>query len=59
MSIGVNVKRVFVTGCFDILHSGHIAFLQEAATYGLLYVGIGSDENIQSLKGVYPINNQD
>ncbi|MFO7447976.1 MAG: adenylyltransferase/cytidyltransferase family protein [Ignavibacteriaceae bacterium] len=52
-------KRVFVTGCFDMLHSGHIAFLQEAASYGDLYVGLGADETIFQLKGRYPVNNQE
>ena len=52
-------KRVFVTGCFDMLHSGHVAFLKEAAEYGDVYVGIGSDETVGRLKGRYPINNQD
>jgi cytidyltransferase-like protein len=51
-------KKVFVTGCFDMLHSGHVAFLKEAASYGELYVGIGSDANIYNLKGRYPVNNQ-
>ena len=51
--------RVFVTGCFDMLHSGHVAFLEEAATYGDVYVGIGSDETVKNLKGRYPVNNQD
>ncbi len=44
-------KKVFVSGCFDLLHSGHIAFLREAAEYGALYVGIGSDQTIKALKG--------
>lgn len=52
-------KKVFVTGCFDMLHSGHVAFLQEAAGYGDLYVSIGSDENVYNLKGRYPVNTQD
>jgi len=51
--------KVFVTGCFDLLHSGHIAFLQEAAGFGDLYVSIGSDENVHHLKGRYPVNTQD
>ncbi len=51
-------KKVFVTGCFDLLHSGHIAFLQEAASYGDLYVSIGSDANVEHLKGRYPVNSQ-
>lgn len=52
-------KKVFVTGCFDMLHSGHVAFLKEAAEHGDVYVGIGSDETVGRLKGRYPINNQD
>lgn len=51
-------KRVFVTGCFDMLHSGHVAFLEEAAKLGDVYIGIGSDETVAKLKGRYPINNQ-
>jgi cytidyltransferase-like protein len=52
-------KKVFVTGCFDMLHSGHITFFEEAAEYGDVYVGLGSDETVFNLKGRYPINNQD
>lgn len=44
-------KKVFVSGCFDMLHSGHVAFLQEAAQYGDLYIGLGSDKTIRDLKG--------
>jgi cytidyltransferase-like protein len=51
-------RKVFVTGCFDLLHSGHVAFLEEAATHGDLIVGIGSDETVKSLKGRYPVYNQ-
>lgn len=42
-----------------MLHSGHVAFLTEAATHGDVYVGIGSDETVAKLKGRFPINNQD
>jgi cytidyltransferase-like protein len=52
-------KKVFVTGCFDMLHSGHVAFLEEAALHGDVYVGIGSDETVGRLKGRFPVNNQD
>lgn len=52
-------KKIFVTGCFDLLHSGHVAFMKEAAAYGDLYVCIGSDECVFSLKGRYPVNSQD
>lgn len=44
------MKKVFVSGCYDMLHSGHVAFFEEAATYGELYVGIGSDKTIAELK---------
>ncbi|MDE6484309.1 MAG: adenylyltransferase/cytidyltransferase family protein [Duncaniella sp.] len=43
-------KKVFVSGCYDMLHSGHVAFFKEASRYGDLYVGIGSDATIQDLK---------
>jgi cytidyltransferase-like protein len=52
-------KKVFVSGCFDILHSGHIAFLKEAAQFGDLYVGLGSDNTIYELKGRHTINCED
>jgi cytidyltransferase-like protein len=54
----MNRKKVFVSGCFDLLHSGHIAFLTEAAGYGDLYVCIGSDKTVFELKGRYPIITQ-
>lgn len=43
-------KKVFVSGCYDMLHSGHVAFFREASQYGDLYVGIGSDSTIEELK---------
>ena len=43
-------KKVMVSGCFDCLHSGHVAFLESAAQFGDLYVCIGNDANIFSLK---------
>src|ERR1017187_6093788 len=52
-------KKVFVSGCFDMLHSGHIRFLEETAAYGDVYVGIGSDRTIKELKGRYPVNTQE
>lgn len=52
-------KKVFVSGCFDILHSGHIAFLEEAAQFGDLYVGLGSDKTIYDLKGRKTINSEE
>jgi cytidyltransferase-like protein len=50
--------RVMVSGCFDLLHSGHIAFLEDAATYGQLHVAIGSDKTILKLKGKPPVNSE-
>ena len=41
-----------------MLHSGHVAFFKEAATYGDLYVGIGSDATIRELKGRKTINTE-
>ncbi len=49
-------KKVFVSGCFDLLHSGHIAFFEEASTHGDLYVGVGSDTTIIGLKGRKSVN---
>ena len=43
-------KKVFVSGCYDLLHSGHVEFFRQAAAYGDLYVGIGSDATILSYK---------
>ena len=43
-------KKVFVSGCYDLLHSGHVEFFRQAAAYGDLYVGIGSDATILDYK---------
>lgn len=50
------MKKIFVSGCYDMLHSGHVAFFQEASQYGELYVGLGSDKTIYALKARKPIN---
>ncbi len=52
------MKKIFVSGCYDMIHSGHVAFFEEAASMGELYVGIGSDKTIQQLKGRYTINTE-
>ena len=44
------MKKVFVSGCYDLLHSGHIEFFRQASEYGNLYVGIGSDATILKYK---------
>jgi cytidyltransferase-like protein len=51
-------RKVFVSGCFDMLHSGHIAFFREAASYGDLYVALGSDQTVYELKGRVPVNSE-
>jgi len=48
-------KKVMVSGCFDLLHGGHIAFFKTAASFGKLYVSIGRDENLLLLKGKKPL----
>lgn len=53
-----NKKKVFVSGCYDLLHSGHVAFFKEASQYGDLYVGIGSDKTINELKNRKTINSE-
>lgn len=52
-------KKVFVSGFFDFLHSGHITFLQQAAAYGRLYVAVGSDQTLRAIKGRSPVNDQE
>jgi cytidyltransferase-like protein len=51
-------KKVFVSGFFDLLHSGHIAFLEEAAKHGEVYVSIGSDRTYFDLRGHTPVNTE-
>ena len=51
-------KKVFVTGCYDLFHSGHVQFFREAAQYGDLYVAIGSDKTIFGLKGRTTVNSE-
>jgi len=51
-------KKVFVSGCYDLLHSGHVEFFRQASQYGDLYVGIGSDETILHYKGHRTLYNE-
>jgi D-beta-D-heptose 7-phosphate kinase/D-beta-D-heptose 1-phosphate adenosyltransferase len=45
-------RIVFTNGCFDILHAGHVRYLQEAAAHGdCLIVAINSDSSVQAIKG--------
>lgn len=52
------VRKVFVSGCFDMLHSGHVAFFEEAASYGDVYVGIASDKTVFDLKARKSVFNE-
>jgi len=49
------MPKVFVSGCFDLLHSGHIAFLEQASAYGDVIVALGSDRTCRGLKGHPPV----
>ena len=53
-------KIIFSNGCFDLLHAGHISYLQQARQLGdLLIVGLNSDSSVKRLKGTNrPINTQ-
>ena len=51
-------KTVMVSGCYDLLHAGHIAFFKTAAQYGKLHVYVGQDKNIKLLKGKAPYFSQ-
>lgn len=45
-------KVVFTNGCFDLLHSGHVAYLEEARNLGdALVVALNGDASVRSLKG--------
>lgn len=45
-------KIVFSNGCFDILHVGHVRYLEEAKKLGdVLIVGVNSDDSVKSIKG--------
>lgn len=54
-------KVVFTNGCFDILHRGHVSYLNDAKAQGdILIVGLNSDASVKRLKGDdRPINNED
>lgn len=53
-------RIVFTNGCFDILHRGHVTYLNEAKKLGdLLVLGVNSDASVKRLKGPErPINNE-
>ena len=54
-------KVVFTNGCFDILHVGHVKYLEEAKSYGdVLILGLNADASVRRLKGESrPVNTED
>ncbi len=54
-------KIVFTNGCFDLLHAGHVLYLESAKNLGeVLIVGLNSDASVQRLKGPdRPVNPQE
>ncbi len=56
-----NKKIIFTNGCFDILHKGHVSYLNNAKALGdVLIVGLNSDDSVRRLKGENrPINDHD
>ncbi|MBX2987554.1 MAG: D-glycero-beta-D-manno-heptose 1-phosphate adenylyltransferase [Bdellovibrionaceae bacterium] len=53
-------RVVFTNGCFDLLHVGHVRYLQEARRQGdLLVIGVNADDSVRRLKGpTRPIQNE-
>lgn len=53
-------KLVFTNGCFDIIHRGHVTYLNEARNQGeLLIIGLNSDASVKRLKGeTRPVNSE-
>ena len=53
-------RIVFTNGCFDVLHIGHVRYLNEASNHGTLIVAINSDSSVRLSKGpTRPINHQE
>jgi rfaE bifunctional protein nucleotidyltransferase chain/domain len=54
-------RLVFTNGCFDLLHAGHVRYLQQARSLGdALVIGLNSDRSVRELKGEgRPLNPQD
>ena len=55
---GRNERVIMTNGCFDVLHAGHVAYLEEAKSLGdRLVVAVNDDESVRRLKGASrPIN---
>lgn len=59
-SVRKNKKLVFTNGCFDILHKGHVQYLNQAKECGdILVIGLNSDMSVRKLKGEgRPVNSE-
>jgi D-beta-D-heptose 7-phosphate kinase/D-beta-D-heptose 1-phosphate adenosyltransferase len=56
----VGKKTVFTNGCFDIIHVGHIRYLEEAKKLGdILVIGLNSDRSVSAIKVGRPVTPQD
>ena len=52
-------KIVFTNGCFDIIHAGHVKYLEKAKKLGhVLIVGLNSDRSVSKIKPGRPVNNE-
>lgn len=60
LKVNPQLKVVFTNGCFDLVHLGHVTYLEEAKALGdLLVVGLNSDDSVKRLKGpLRPIQNE-
>lgn len=48
----IGAKVVFTNGCFDLIHRGHVTYLQKASAHGeALFLGLNTDESVRRLKG--------
>jgi len=58
---GEGKRIVFTNGCFDIIHAGHVDYLEKAKSFGdVLIVGVNSDSSVRRIKGdKRPINPQE
>jgi cytidyltransferase-like protein len=52
-------KKVLVSGCYDLMHGGHVTFFKTAAQFGKLFVAVGADANVLRLKGKAPYFSQE
>ena len=51
----IKMKKIVVAGTFEIIHPGHIYLFKEAAKYGVVYVIVARDKNVEKFKGRKPI----